>query len=89
MDPATRKRLETDILTVVPELFSVGDRSFLQSLSRPGLVEALEHELYFLGLDSYSDTTIQAVIHTILEQNIDYWRQTYLGRSSLPFSAAH
>jgi hypothetical protein len=87
MDTTTHKRLETEVLAIVPELFSVGDRNYLQSLSRPGLVEALAHELCFVGLAPYGDTTAQAAIHTILEQHIDHWRQAYLARPSFPFSA--
>jgi len=74
MDPLAKKRLEESILGAVQGLLAVGDRSYLQGLSRPDFIEALENELRFVGLYCHDDAETPAMIHAFIEQYIDQWR---------------
>ena len=89
MDPGAYKRLETDILAMIPELFAVADRDTLQGRSRETIAAALENELRFLGLYPYGDTVTPHMIHRIVEQHIDAWIQQYLRRLPLPTGHPH
>ena len=84
MDPGAYKRLETDILAMIPDLFAVADRDTLQGRSREAIAVALENELRFLGLYAYGDTVTPQMIHLIVEQHIDHWIQQYLQTPFLP-----
>jgi hypothetical protein len=84
MDPEAYKRLEADILAMIPDLFAVADRDAFQGRSREALAAALENELRFLGLYAYGDTVTPQMIHRIVEQHIDAWMQQYLRTPLLP-----
>ena len=84
MDREAYKRLEADILAMIPDLFAVADRGAFQGRSREALAAALENELRFLGLYAYGDTVIPQMIHRIVEQDIDAWMQQYLQTPLLP-----
>jgi hypothetical protein len=86
MDPGAYKRLETDILAMIPDLFAVADRDALQGRSREAIAAALENELRFLGLYAHDDTVTPQMIHQIVEQHIDAWMQQYL---QTPLSTGH
>ena len=86
MDPGDYKRLETDVLAMIPDLFAVADRDALQGRSREAIAAALENELRFLGLYAYGDTVTPQMIHMIVEQHIDHWIQQYLRTPLLPTS---
>jgi len=88
MDPLTRKHLEERIFEEVQTMLTVGDRSYLQGLSRAALLEAMENEFRFLGLYAHSDTETPTMLHAILEQHIDLWRMHYLSQQDSSISSA-
>jgi hypothetical protein len=78
MDPQTRQQLEERVRQEVALMLTEGMQPYLQSLSHLALVEVLENELRFLGLYAHSDTEAPAIIHALLERELDEWCHTYL-----------
>lgn len=77
MDALEKKRLEERIFEEVKTMLEEGDINYLTRLDRAGLMEALEHELGFLGLYHRDDRETPALIHTLLEKNLDQWCEYY------------
>lgn len=59
-------------------MLTEGDRTYLENLSFSALLEVVENELRFLGLYAHEDIETPAVIHRILEKNLDTWCEEYL-----------
>ena len=78
MDPQTRQQLEERVRQEVALMLTEGMQPYLQSLSRPALVEMLENELRFLGLYAHSNTEAPEIIHALLERELDEWCHKYL-----------
>jgi hypothetical protein len=73
MDILERQYLEERIFNAIQLLLSVSDLHYLQSLSRSAFLDALEHELRFLGFYADNDEETSYAIHNFLEQNVDQW----------------
>jgi hypothetical protein len=78
MDALERKRLEERIVEEVHRMLTEGNLSYLLGLNRAGLIEALEHELRFLGFYHRDDRETPALIHALLEEKLDQWCEDYL-----------
>jgi hypothetical protein len=72
--------LEKRLREVVHQLLKDGDSAYLQALSRTAFIDALEHELRFLGLYRHNDAETPARIHAFVEEHIDQWRLEYLSQ---------
>ena len=78
MDALERKRLEERIFEEVKTMLEEGDITYLMKFDRAGLMEALEHELGFLGLYHRDDRETPLLIHKLLEESLDQWYGDYL-----------
>jgi hypothetical protein len=80
MDVLATKRLEERVHEKVDMVLTEGDQDYLRGLCRDALLEVLETELRFLGLYRHNDRESPALIHALLEENIDMWREYYFGK---------
>jgi hypothetical protein len=74
------KRLEERVFQEVHTVLTEGDLDYLKGLSREGLFELLDTELKFMGLYKLSNLEAPGIITKILHENIDNWRESYLGK---------
>ena len=88
MELFAKERLEARLREEVATMFVEGDLDYLRSLSRAALGEVIENELRFLGLYAYGDHEAPRVIHNLVEQYRDQWRQQYLSMNPHPFFPA-
>ena len=73
-ESSSETRFRGPYFTAVQVLFTVSDRSYLQTLSRSAFLDALENELRFLGFYTYSDEETLTVIHAFLDRHVDQWQ---------------
>lgn len=73
MNTLARKALEERVEREARDLLKGGDQTYLNGLSRAGLLEALETELRFLGLYAHEDQETPLMIQDILRQKLDAW----------------
>ena len=79
-------RLKKRIAEEVKIILTEGKQDYLRSLSRAELLDVLERELRFFGTYTLNEKEAVAVVHALLEEHIDQWRERYLApRLDLPF----
>ena len=71
----TRKELEERVEREVRIMLAEGDQTYLNGLSDEALLEALESELYFLGLYPDEDHETPEIIRDLLRRRFEEWRQ--------------
>lgn len=77
-----KKRIAEEVKTILTE----GKQDYLRSLSRAELLDVLESELRFFGTYTLNEKDAVAVVHALLEEHIDQWRDRYLApRLEPPF----
>jgi hypothetical protein len=74
------KQLEERITGEVQTVLTEGDLDYLKGLSRSALLELLESEIMFLGVYPIDNREAPVVVNRVLEENLDYWREIYLGK---------
>lgn len=80
------RRLEEQVAADVQQMLTEGDEGYLRSLSLSELHEALQDELYFLGLYPRDDVAAQTVGRNYLTHHLQDWH-TSLHQHSLPMPA--